>query len=221
MARDSIIVVATTLLLIDVAAALAPCGGSFAAQQWSMFTEHQAGLWEGVLTTYDAQTSAVEDEVFLDVDMALSTEPSASLALSHVYYPGEERADCRTRVDRTGRFDGSVGRIDTVATRKMALGVLTPGRLGRHVACGPGYVHGPGVLRSGAVSTELAVCWHGAGRVRATFQHAPVWPAGAAPGSGPPAALELRRVVVAREVVARQGLRLQLNRCSLEKEAMF
>ena len=59
-------------------------------------------------------------------------------------------------------------------------------------------VVGPTVLKSGAMSTEL-VLRHGDGRVRVTFQHAPVWERGVEPGSCPPQGLKLFRAVVSKE----------------------
>jgi hypothetical protein len=59
-------------------------------------------------------------------------------------------------------------------------------------------VVGPSVLKSGAMSTEL-VLRHGDGRVRVTFQHAPVWERGVEPGSCPPQGLKLFRAVVSKE----------------------
>lgn len=59
-------------------------------------------------------------------------------------------------------------------------------------------VIGPSVLKSGAMSTEL-VLRHGDGRVRVTFQHAPVWERGVEPGSCPPQGLKLYRTVVSKE----------------------
>ena len=59
-------------------------------------------------------------------------------------------------------------------------------------------VVGPSVLKSGAMSTEL-VLRHGDGRVRVTFQHAPVWERGIEPGSCPPQGLKLFRAIVSKE----------------------
>jgi hypothetical protein len=59
-------------------------------------------------------------------------------------------------------------------------------------------VVGPSVLKSGAMSTEL-VLRHGDGRVRVTFQHAPVWARGVEPGSCPPQGLKMFRAVVSKE----------------------
>jgi hypothetical protein len=59
-------------------------------------------------------------------------------------------------------------------------------------------VVGPSVLKSGTMSTEL-VLRHGDGRVRVTFQHAPVWERGVEPGSCPPQGLKLFRAVVSKE----------------------
>eukprot|EP00804_Cyclotella_cryptica_P002839 CCRYP_009371-RA/>CCRYP_009371-RA protein AED:0.00 eAED:0.00 QI:624/-1/1/1/-1/1/1/86/310 len=60
-------------------------------------------------------------------------------------------------------------------------------------------VVGPSLLpKSGLMSTELSLR-HGDGRVRVTFQHAPVWERGVEPGSCPPQGLKLFRALVSKE----------------------
>lgn len=60
-------------------------------------------------------------------------------------------------------------------------------------------VVGPSLLpKSGLMSTELSLR-HGDGRVRVTFQHAPVWERGVEPGSCPPQGLKLFRAIVSKE----------------------
>lgn len=66
-------------------------------------------------------------------------------------------------------------------------------------------VVGPSVLKSGAMSTEL-VLRHGDGRVRVTFQHAPVWERGVEPGSCPPQGLKLFRAVVSKEKLRSESI---------------
>ena len=55
----------------------------------------------------------------------------------------------------------------------------------RHRCAAAGMVVGPSLLKSGVMSTELALR-HGDGRIRVVFQHAPVWERGIDPGSCPP-----------------------------------
>ena len=59
-------------------------------------------------------------------------------------------------------------------------------------------VNGPSILRSGAMATEL-ILRHGDGRVRVTFNHAPVWERDVEPGSCPPQGLKLFRAMISRE----------------------
>ena len=81
----------------------------------------------------------------------------------------------------------------------LPVATYTPETLGRRHRCAAvGMVIGPSVLKSGAMSTEL-VLRHGDGRVRVTFQHAPVWERGVEPGSCPPQGLKLFRTVVSKE----------------------
>ena len=61
-------------------------------------------------------------------------------------------------------------------------------------------INGPTVLRSGVMSTELALN-HGDGRVRAIFQHAPAWEKGNEEGIGPPTGLKFLRVLISREAL--------------------
>jgi hypothetical protein len=61
-------------------------------------------------------------------------------------------------------------------------------------------VIGPSLLRSGVMATELVLSY-GDGRVRVTFQHAPVWEAGVEPNSCPPQGLKLFRTTVSREAL--------------------
>jgi hypothetical protein len=82
----------------------------------------------------------------------------------------------------------------------MPVATYTPSTLGRRHRCGSvGMVVGPSLLpKSGMMSTELTLR-HGDGRVRVTFQHAPVWERGVEPGSCPPQGLKLFRAMVSKE----------------------
>ena len=84
----------------------------------------------------------------------------------------------------------------------MPLGIVGagPGGLRRMATAGPGLINGPTVLRSGAMSTEVALR-HGDGRIRVTFQHAPAWKQDREQGVGLPDALGLYRIVVRREAL--------------------
>ena len=90
----------------------------------------------------------------------------------------------------------------SVELKRMPLGTVGAGEGGlrRMAVAGPGLVNGPTVLRSGAMSTEVALR-HGDGRIRVTFQHVPAWKQDREQGVGLPDALGLYRVVVRREAL--------------------
>ena len=106
---------------------------------------------------------------------------------THRILSSSTQSDCQTCFSSS-----EVTTLPTIAT-------YTPESLGRRHRLGAtGMVVGPSVLKSGAMSTEL-VLRHGDGRVRVTFQHAPVWERGVEPGSCPPQGLKLFRATVSKE----------------------
>jgi len=114
---------------------------------------------------------------------------SESNSVTHIHriLSSSTQSDCNTCFSSS-----EVTTLPTIAT-------YTPETLGkRHRCAASGMVVGPSLLRSGVMSTEL-VLRHGDGRVRATFQHAPVWERGVEPGSCPPQGLKLFRAVVSKE----------------------
>ena len=111
---------------------------------------------------------------------------SNEVSHTHKFLSSSTQSDCKTC------FSSS-----EVTTLPIA--AYTPETLGRRHRCAAvGMVVGPSVLKSGAMSTEL-VLRHGDGRVRVTFQHAPVWERGIEPGSCPPQGLKLFRAIVSKE----------------------
>ena len=113
-------------------------------------------------------------------------EESNSVTHSHRILTSSTQSDCNTC------FSSSEVQTFPIAS-------YTPESLGRRHRCAAGgMVVGPSVLKSGAMSTEL-VLRHGDGRVRVTFQHAPVWERGIEPGSCPPQGLKLFRAIVSKE----------------------
>ena len=113
-------------------------------------------------------------------------DDSNSVTHTHRILSSSTQSDCTTC------FSSSEVTTLPVAT-------YAPETLGRRNRCAAqGMVIGPSVLKSGAMSTEL-VLRHGDGRVRVTFQHAPVWERGVEPGSCPPQGLKLFRAVVSKE----------------------
>ena len=119
----------------------------------------------------------------------VSLQPDAELtSVSHTHriLTSSTSSDCDTC------FDSSNVKTIPITTH-------TPDTLGkRHRCAAVGMVAGPSLLRSGIMSTELTLR-HGDGRVRVTFQHAPVWERGIEPGSCPPQGLKLFRAVVSKE----------------------
>jgi len=143
------------------------------------------GEWWGKWETYnymgDVQSSNVG---------AVSLQPdseSKSVTHTHRILSSSTSSDCPTCFSSS-----EVTTLPPIAT-------YTPETLGiRHRCAASGMVVGPSLLKSGAMSTEL-VLRHGDGRVRVTFQHAPVWERGVEPGSCPPQGLKLFRTMVSKE----------------------
>lgn len=115
------------------------------------------------------------------------SEDASSVAHSHRILASSTQSDCNTC------FSSSEVRTMPIATYdKTNLGK-------RHRCASAGMVVGPSLLpKSGLMSTELSLR-HGDGRVRVTFQHAPVWERGVEPGSCPPQGLKLFRAMVSKE----------------------
>ncbi|KAL7545301.1 hypothetical protein ACHAWF_008655 [Thalassiosira exigua] len=158
-----------------------------AVLQWDLFTRHHArdGEWWGIWDTFDYMGDSV-DKAAAGVCLTPS-EKGDAVTHAHKMVASSTQSDCATCFSSS-----EVTTMPTIAT-------YTPETLGRRIRCAAnGMVAGPSVLRSGAMSTEL-VLRHGDGRVRATFQHAPVWERGVEPGSCPPQGLKLFRAVVAKE----------------------
>ncbi|KAL7468267.1 hypothetical protein ACHAXS_008494 [Conticribra weissflogii] len=159
-----------------------------AALQWDLFTKHHAkdGEWWGTWTTYDYMGDVKDSTI-----AAVSLQPDAELTSvthTHKILTASTSSDCETCFDSS-----QVTTLPTIAT-------YTPETLGkRHRLGAVGMVVGPSLLpKSGIMSTELTLK-HGDGRVRVTFQHAPVWERGIEPGSCPPQGLKLFRAMVSKE----------------------
>lgn len=158
-----------------------------AALQWSLFTKHHAldGEWWGTWSTYNYMTD-MEDSTIAAVSLLPNAEGN-EVVHTHKILTGSTKSDCDTCFS-----SDEVSTLPTIAT-------YTPETLGRRHRCAAsGMVVGPSLLKSGAMSTEL-VLRHGDGRVRVTFQHAPVWERGVEPGSCPPQGLKLFRAMVSKE----------------------
>lgn len=164
------------------------------ALQWGMFTHHHAldGEWWGTWSTYNYMGD-LEDSTVAGVSLKLSDESDA-VVHTHRILSSSIQSDCETCFSSSTQMTT----LPTIAT-------YTPSTLGRRHRCAAvGMVVGPIVLKSGAMNTEL-VLRHGDGRVRVTFQHAPVWARGVAPGSCPPQGLKMFRAVVSKEKLRRRA----------------
>ena len=184
-------------------AALRASATDTADAQWELYTSAHAGVWHGAWTTHDNLGDV------LDADQRVITEQLHDVA--------RDAVACENKFVVGGVTSACETCADNLETRAVPLGERTRGNLRGGAGGGPGHVlagrvalcNGPRVLRSGVMATELAlVDERGDGRLRVTFQHAPVWSrqaededdaALAARQTGPPDALALFRVVVARE----------------------
>lgn len=157
-----------------------------AALQWQLFTRHHAvdGEWWGKWETYNYMGD-VHGSVVGGVSLRPNDDSNA-VTHRHRILSSSTQSDCDTCFSS-----------EEVTTLPVAS--YTPETLGRRHRCAAsGMVVGPSLLKSGAMSTEL-VLRHGDGRVRVTFQHAPVWERGVEPGSCPPQGLKLFRAIVSKE----------------------
>jgi hypothetical protein len=180
------------------------------ALQWEMFTRHHAldGEWMGTWSTYnymgdltDTTVAGVSLQHHTTTNDDDSTS-SSSVVQTHRILTSSTTSDCDTCYS-SSQFTT----LPTIAT-------YTPQTLGRKHRCAAvGMVIGPTILsKSGTMSTEL-VLRHGDGRVRVTFQHAPVWSRTIEPGSCPPMGLKLFRTIVSKE-----KLRRSRRRTTMEEE---
>eukprot|EP00554_Chaetoceros_debilis_P010619 CAMPEP_0194108744 /NCGR_PEP_ID=MMETSP0150-20130528/8387_1 /TAXON_ID=122233 /ORGANISM="Chaetoceros debilis, Strain MM31A-1" /LENGTH=484 /DNA_ID=CAMNT_0038797523 /DNA_START=159 /DNA_END=1610 /DNA_ORIENTATION=+ len=158
--------------------------------QWDLFTKHHAkgeGKWRGDWVSYDYMGDII-DTTTASLNLKLDNESNPpTVTHTHDIVTGSRKADCNTCFDS-----------ETVKT--LPVGMYSPGNLNKYRCASVGMACGPSLLRSGAMSTELALN-HGNGRLRVIFQHAPVWEAGVEPGSCPPQALKLFRTMISREVL--------------------
>jgi len=165
------------------------------ALQWEMFTRHHAldGEWMGTWSTYNYMGD-LEDSTVAGVSLKQQhdDDSASSVVQTHRILTSSTTSDCETCYS-SSQFTT----LPTIAT-------YTPQTLGRRHRCAAvGMVIGPTVLpKSGTMSTEL-VLRHGNGRLRVTFQHAPVWSRDVEPGSCPPQGLKLFRTIVSKEKLRR------------------
>jgi len=156
------------------------------AIQWELFNKHHAkGSWKGVWTSYD-YIGDVIDETVASVD--LNPIENDEIEHTHTIVVGAKKSDCKTC-------------FDSMETKTLPVQKYTPDNiLSKSRLAGVSMVNGPSILRSGAMATELILS-HGDGRVRVTFNHAPVWARGVEPGSCPPQGLKLFRTMISREAI--------------------
>ena len=167
-------------------AAIAP---STASSQWDLFCEQHVGQWRGLWETYDVLGDKIDVTEAMFTAALQPNDQSGVAALSQTFNIATIKADCETCHDSSEEKTMNLGMLtrDTLAPRRTVL-------------LGPAMVSGPTVLRSGIMSTELALRF-GDGRLRVTFQHAPAWDKNSEAGVGPPDVLDLLRVTVRREAL--------------------
>jgi hypothetical protein len=159
--------------------------------QWNLFRKHHAkGAWKGIWTTYD-YIGDVLDETVASVNYYTKNDNNV-IEQTHTIVTGAKRSDCATCFDS---FDIKEFPVALYDRRRQDNNVFSKTRFAANAM-----VNGPSLLRSGVMATELILAW-GDGRVRVTFQHAPVWQQGVEPGSGPPQGLKLVRTIVSREAL--------------------
>mmetsp|Transcript_23364 Transcript_23364/g.55700 ORF Transcript_23364/g.55700 Transcript_23364/m.55700 type:complete len:428 (-) Transcript_23364:164-1447(-) len=162
-------------------------GQMFAGQQWNRFRDATLGRWQGIWQTYDIMGD-MQDERFCGVEVDSNGHPGEGevLVLSNVVQVGSVKSDCPTCFDSTD-------------FKRLPVATFNWPSIARHLVVGDGYMNGPSVLRNGAMSSEICLR-HGDGRLRVTVQHAPVWEKDSEQ-IGPPDALKVFRVIVAREAL--------------------
>jgi len=160
--------------------------------QWSLFRKHQAPApiteWKGIWTTYDYMGDVMDEAIATVVYEELK---DASIQQAHRIVTERTRSDCKSCFDdddlETQTFPVANYNPQTLSSKRIRVAANT-------------MVAGPSLLRSGVMATELCIA-HKESRLRAVFQHAPVWEQGIEPGSVPPQGLKLARVVICKEVL--------------------
>jgi hypothetical protein len=171
-----------------------------ATLQWDLLQKYHAkGSWRGVWSSYDYMGDMM-DEMIASVD--LDAPSDQVVQHTHTFVVGAKRSDCATC------FDAMETKVLPVATYTPAS--FSPGSRPMRLAS-RSWVNGPTVLKSGAVATEIILAY-GDARVRAVFQHAPVWSKdmdttsteGSMQELPPPQGLKIFRVTVSREALRDQ-----------------
>jgi hypothetical protein len=170
-----------------------------ATLQWDLLQKYHAkGSWRGVWSSYDYMGDMM-DEMIASVD--LDAPSDQVVQHTHTFVVGARRSDCATC------FDAMETKVLPVATYTPAS--FSPGSRPMRLAS-RSWVNGPTVLKSGAVATEVILAY-GDARVRAVFQHAPVWSKDMDTTSTegmqelpPPQGLKIFRVTVSREALRDQ-----------------
>mmetsp|Transcript_196 Transcript_196/g.204 ORF Transcript_196/g.204 Transcript_196/m.204 type:complete len:468 (-) Transcript_196:8-1411(-) len=164
--------------------------------QWNLFNKYHArGNWRGTWTSYNFMGDVI-DTTTGSVNLNTDQDANDLVTHEHEVVIGSIKSDCENC-------------FDSMETKIFPVTTYTPDNLsGRNRCASCAMVSGPSLLRSGAMSTELILAF-GDGRVRVTFQHAPVWESSdddddennPQQTNGPPDGLKLFRIMVAREVL--------------------
>jgi len=159
--------------------------------QWNLFRQHHAkGSWKGIWTTYD-YIGDIMDETVASVNY--KETDNEAIQQTHSVVSGAKRSDCATCFDSMDVKEFPVAVYNKGQDDKTK--VFPKTRMAANAM-----VQGPTLLKSGIMATELILSW-GDGRVRVTFQYAPVWSADLTPEEGPPNGLKLIRTMISRETL--------------------
>lgn len=156
--------------------------------QWNLFLKnHARGQWRGTWTTYNFMGDVIDNTM---ASVNLLHDPITNIVShTHDVVVGSTQSDCETC------FDSSDVRTIPVAN-------YSKGRMAKYRCASIGMSCGPSITKSGSMSTELILSHEDTkSRLRVVYQHAPVWEKGVEPGSRPPDALKLYRVMVAKETL--------------------
>jgi hypothetical protein len=176
--------------------------------QWSLFTRHHVGTWNGLWTTVNDMADVMDETVARTIleqaiagddnksDSSSSEASSAVVGVrhAHVIPVASTRSDCDTCFN------------DPAAeTRTLEVATYQPHTLlakSKVRLASRGIVVGPKVLpRTGSMALEVGLRF-GNARIRAAIILAPAWEPGVEPMSCPPHALRVARITLHREVLA-------------------
>jgi hypothetical protein len=177
--------------------------------QWSLFTRHHVGTWNGLWTTVNDMADVMDETIARTIleqvvvgddkndsssEASSSSSSVGSVRHAHVIPVTSTRSDCDTCFN------------DPAAeTRTLEVATYQPRTLlakSKMRLASRGIVVGPKVLpRTGSMALEVGLRY-GNARIRAAIILAPAWEPGVEPMSCFPHALRVARITLHREVLA-------------------